>query len=151
MRECELGIPGGERSGPPIMVGTTGERMLRLTAQYADLWNRWLVYANSDASEIPPLRDRVDAACEEMGRDPATLGRTTSVLVDFGNGQQDMPRHYRVRDIDKKPMKGSPGRDRDRLSQLQTWEYPISRSGHHHAPPAGIEMLAPVLELLEKG
>ena len=38
--------PAGPRpNGPPVMIGTlaTGKRMLRLTAQYADLWNGWII------------------------------------------------------------------------------------------------------------
>src|SRR5258708_1792220 len=38
-RNCDI-VPRGPRSeGPPLMVGSEGPRMLKLTAQYADLWN----------------------------------------------------------------------------------------------------------------
>src|SRR5215211_254506 len=40
-RDCELRPRGPRTSGPPIMIGTTGDRMLRLTAEFADLWNAW--------------------------------------------------------------------------------------------------------------
>ncbi|CAA9578696.1 MAG: hypothetical protein AVDCRST_MAG19-3762 [uncultured Thermomicrobiales bacterium] len=66
--------PRGPRaSGPPILVGTSGHRMLRLTARYADAWNTvW----HKDAAALPPLMAAVDEACLEVGRDPATLVRT---------------------------------------------------------------------------
>ncbi|HEX6737897.1 MAG TPA: LLM class flavin-dependent oxidoreductase, partial [Vicinamibacteria bacterium] len=76
--------PRGPRAtGPPILIGTlaTGRRMLRLAAQYADLWNGWLGYGRSWPDTLPPLRAAVDAACLAWGRDPATLGRTVAVRV----------------------------------------------------------------------
>lgn len=83
-RECELRPRGGpRREGPPIMIGSSSPKMLGLLAQYADLWNVWLVHSNSHPASIPPLRERVDAACVAVGRDPATLGRTATVLIDY--------------------------------------------------------------------
>ena len=66
--------PRGPRpSGPPILVGTTGQRMLRLTARYADAWNTvW----HNDAAAVVPLLAAVDEACREVGRAPETLVRT---------------------------------------------------------------------------
>src|SRR5687768_1651833 len=40
-RECELRLRGPRPNGLPIMIGTTGARMLGLTAQHADAWNAW--------------------------------------------------------------------------------------------------------------
>jgi alkanesulfonate monooxygenase SsuD/methylene tetrahydromethanopterin reductase-like flavin-dependent oxidoreductase (luciferase family) len=77
--DCSLRPPGQARTGPRLMIGTTGERMLRLTAQFADLWNAWLIFGRSHPSEIPPLRAKVDAACQTVGRDPASLGRSVAV------------------------------------------------------------------------
>jgi alkanesulfonate monooxygenase SsuD/methylene tetrahydromethanopterin reductase-like flavin-dependent oxidoreductase (luciferase family) len=69
-------LPRGPRAsegGPPILIGTRGPRMLKLTAQYADAWNGdW----HRSAETVRPLLDEVDAACIEVGRDPATLIRT---------------------------------------------------------------------------
>jgi alkanesulfonate monooxygenase SsuD/methylene tetrahydromethanopterin reductase-like flavin-dependent oxidoreductase (luciferase family) len=82
-RDCELRPRGPRPSGPPILIGSTRERMLRLAARYADLWNAWLVWDRSHPDAIPPLRAPVDAACEEAGRDPATPTRTVAVRVDL--------------------------------------------------------------------
>jgi alkanesulfonate monooxygenase SsuD/methylene tetrahydromethanopterin reductase-like flavin-dependent oxidoreductase (luciferase family) len=82
--DCEL-RPGGQgRASPPLMIGTTGERMLSLTARFADLWNAWLIFGRSHPGEIPPLRARVDAACRRVGRDPASLGRSVAIRVALG-------------------------------------------------------------------
>jgi len=57
---------------PTIMIGAFRPQMLRLTARHADWWNvSWM--------PIDAYRDRVvecELACENVGRDPATLRRT---------------------------------------------------------------------------
>jgi len=49
--------------------------MLRLTARYGDSWNGFA----DTAADVPAKRALVDAACADVGRDPATLERTISV------------------------------------------------------------------------
>lgn len=82
-RECELRPRGPRAQGPPIMIGTTGQRMLRQTALYADLWNVFFLWTGNDLARLEALRDDVDAACREVGRDPATLERTACLLVEL--------------------------------------------------------------------
>jgi alkanesulfonate monooxygenase SsuD/methylene tetrahydromethanopterin reductase-like flavin-dependent oxidoreductase (luciferase family) len=72
----------------PIMIGTTGEKMLRLTAEHADLWNAWGL---NSAAGVAAAQAKVDAACAAVGRDPASLGRTCTVLVDLP-GRAGRPR-----------------------------------------------------------
>jgi alkanesulfonate monooxygenase SsuD/methylene tetrahydromethanopterin reductase-like flavin-dependent oxidoreductase (luciferase family) len=67
------------------MIGTTGHKMLRLTAKYADMWNSYWTRTNNNPSGVVPLRAMVDEACEEVGRDPATLQRSVSVLTAESN------------------------------------------------------------------
>jgi len=82
--DCELRPRGPRPAGLPIMIGTNGERLLRLTARFADAWNTtWL----REPSEITPLRTAVDAACHAVGRDPATLARTACVFLDLPSYQ----------------------------------------------------------------
>jgi alkanesulfonate monooxygenase SsuD/methylene tetrahydromethanopterin reductase-like flavin-dependent oxidoreductase (luciferase family) len=63
----------------PILVAAKGERMLRLTARYADAWQTaW--FGRPDGR----YRERHDAllvACESEGRDSATLEVTVGVEV----------------------------------------------------------------------
>lgn len=78
--DCELFRTGPRSSGPPILVGTSGEKMLRLTAQRADLWNGvWY----GQPSDVVSRREKVDAACRAVGRDPASLGRTAGVHINL--------------------------------------------------------------------
>lgn len=88
-RDCELRPRGPRPQGPPIMIGTNGERMLRLTAQYADLWNVffWEQGTGNQGERVPALQATVDAACAEVGRDPATLARSATVWIHVGPEQ----------------------------------------------------------------
>jgi len=85
-KDCEL-RPRGPRPGKiPIMVGTfSGERMMRLTAKHADHWNVWANTTGNRASGVPPLMEKMDGFCREIGRDPATLERSCAVMVDFAD------------------------------------------------------------------
>jgi len=87
-RECELRPRGPRVAGPPILVGGGEARMLRLTAQHADLWNGWIAFGDSSPEAVAPLMARVDDACAASGRDPATLGRTVSPRVEFPGDAQ---------------------------------------------------------------
>lgn len=78
VRDAQL-VPRGPRpAGPPIVVGAQGPKMLRVTAQFADQWN-WWVPPFSSPDQIRPVIEELERACEEVGRDPETLGRTLDV------------------------------------------------------------------------
>lgn len=85
MRECELRPRGPRTGGPPILIGAVANapRMLRLTAQYADMWHGLFIFGPSTPDQVPPLRDALDATCLNVGRDPASLARTASVRVEL--------------------------------------------------------------------
>jgi probable F420-dependent oxidoreductase len=77
---CE-NLPLGPRpQGPPLMVGGEGPRMLRLAAQYGDTWNTG--YMGVPETMADPFA-RIQAACREVGRDPATLGVTAFIGLWF--------------------------------------------------------------------
>jgi alkanesulfonate monooxygenase SsuD/methylene tetrahydromethanopterin reductase-like flavin-dependent oxidoreductase (luciferase family) len=64
------------------MIGSRGPRMLRATLPYVDLWNAWISGTRSNADQVPAMRELVDDACRQVGRDPATLERSVSIMVD---------------------------------------------------------------------
>jgi len=78
--ECEL-VPRPRPGGPPLMVGSMGERVLRITMPHVDMWNGWFQWFGNTVDELASLTARVDAACEDVGRDPAEVERTVAVLV----------------------------------------------------------------------
>jgi probable F420-dependent oxidoreductase len=82
-------LPRGPReAGPPLLVGGEGPRMLKLTAQYADLWNTGYMGAPSTMTE---KLAKIEVACREVGRDPATLGITALIGVWFPDLQDKQP------------------------------------------------------------
>ena len=83
LHDCELRPRGPRPEGPPIMIGSIGERMLRITLPHVAAWNAWYQWFGNSVDGYLPLRDRVDAACREVGRDPAEVERTVAVLVGF--------------------------------------------------------------------
>ena len=66
--------PRQDNGGGPIMLGTKGPRMMRLTAKFGDAWNA--VYFNNSA-DLSPLLEALDRACAEIGRPPEPLVKTT--------------------------------------------------------------------------
>lgn len=85
--------PRGPRAdGPPILIGTLAQRprMLRLVAQYADIWNVWAGGA-LEAGQLAPAREAVDEACRQAGRDPRTLRRSAMVVVSLDRSMHGRP------------------------------------------------------------
>jgi alkanesulfonate monooxygenase SsuD/methylene tetrahydromethanopterin reductase-like flavin-dependent oxidoreductase (luciferase family) len=71
----------------PILVGCRGDRMLRLTARWADAWNTaW--YGLPD-ERFTDLRERLHAACAAEDRDPSTVEITVGVLIG-GRGRIEL-------------------------------------------------------------
>lgn len=139
-RECELRPRGPRPNGPPILVGSNGERMLKLVATYADSWNTFFSNTGNSPEGIGPLRAKVDAACESVGRDPATLGRTVTVLVGFdlpgkvGHPQVKTPLSGTSEEI----AEGLRAYESEGVSHLQIYLDPMT--------PASIAAFAPVIE-----
>jgi alkanesulfonate monooxygenase SsuD/methylene tetrahydromethanopterin reductase-like flavin-dependent oxidoreductase (luciferase family) len=69
-----VNAPRGPRpTGAPILVGSSGDRMLGLIAEFADAWNTvW----HSDPAKVADLMPKVDAACDAIGRPRESLIRT---------------------------------------------------------------------------
>lgn len=87
-RNCE-DLPRGPRpEGPPLLIGAEGPRMLRLTAEYADLWN--VGYMGRPETMAQPFAN-IEAACREVGRDRATLGITALIGLWFADLMPNKP------------------------------------------------------------
>jgi alkanesulfonate monooxygenase SsuD/methylene tetrahydromethanopterin reductase-like flavin-dependent oxidoreductase (luciferase family) len=81
--------PRGPRpTGPPVMIGAGGPRMLRLTAELADAWDGGMKLPDDRARD---LMRRVDDVCRAAGRDPATLSRSLEALVRTIPADDDTP------------------------------------------------------------
>ncbi|HET8522123.1 MAG TPA: LLM class flavin-dependent oxidoreductase [Thermomicrobiales bacterium] len=140
---CELRPRGPRPVGIPLMIGGKGERMLQLAARYADLWNTTWV---SDPADFLPLNAAVDRACEAVGRDPSTLARSACVLIDHSDHigrwtwEKPIPPPPREPAAIAEVLHGFAGVG---VTQVMLWPDPSTLSG--------VEALAPVLELLDRG
>lgn len=59
----------------PILIGGKGDRMMGVVARHADEWNMWGL-----APLIAERRAALDAACERIGRDPASIATSAQAL-----------------------------------------------------------------------
>src|SRR5665811_904911 len=77
-RDCQL-VPRSRPGGPPILIGSVGERMLNITLPYVRGWNVWHTDTGNSPAGVAPLRARVAAACAGVGRDESTVEATVVV------------------------------------------------------------------------
>lgn len=78
-----------QRPGPPIVMGGWGtKRTPRLAARFAAEFN--MPFA--PVSYFREGCDHVRAACEAIGRDPATMKFTVATVVSVGNNEDDIRR-----------------------------------------------------------
>ncbi len=67
-----------QKPRPPIMVAAMGPKMLRTTAQHADIWNS-MSFADDFETQLDETRQRVariDQLCAEFEREPQSLVRS---------------------------------------------------------------------------
>jgi alkanesulfonate monooxygenase SsuD/methylene tetrahydromethanopterin reductase-like flavin-dependent oxidoreductase (luciferase family) len=76
------------RRRPPLMVGTTGPRMLALTLPHVDAWNSWYDWYGNTADGFSARNGEITRAARECGRNPAEIDRSACVLVAFGEPKE---------------------------------------------------------------
>jgi probable F420-dependent oxidoreductase len=146
-RDCELRPRGPRPAGPPIVVGTSSPRMLRLTARYADGWN---VDRQNDVAGVQALNARVDEACHDVGRDPATLARIIGIQVDLLN-ESRQPTRPRQWVMAPWPLTGTPEELAAQLRRFGEARVEHLTVSLDPVSLAGIEAFAPVLEAVDRG
>ena len=121
--------------------------MLRLAATYADLWNAEGPMRRPE--QIIPLSASGDAACAEVGRDPATLGRSASVAINLPLAQTQSVQHSSAQGEQPEPTSPEEIAEMLRsyaskgLSHVQLWLTPNTI--------ASLEWFATVLKLMDHG
>lgn len=135
--------PVGPRPGGiPLMMGAKGPKMLELAARHADIWS-WYVEERSDLVEFGPRLEALLRACDAVGRDPATIGRSAGIAVEptaFTGAAEAVA----------VPVRGSPEEIADALrgfrdagfTQVEILTWPPSL--------AALEAFAPVIELVSR-
>jgi probable F420-dependent oxidoreductase len=148
-RDCQL-VPQSRPGGPPLMIGSIGERMLGITLPYVKSWNVWHTETHNSPNGVAPLLTRVRAACEAVGREPATVEATVVVLVRMPGGKGRRQGDGNL-DTTPNPLQGSPEAIAEELrayaragvAEVQLVLDPITIES--------LEGLAPALELLDRG
>jgi F420-dependent oxidoreductase-like protein len=106
-----------QRPHPPIIVGGGGpKRTPRLAARFADEFNTPFMLPDAVKAQFA----RVDAACETAGRDPATLRRSSAMVVCCGEDAAEVARRAAaigrdVDDLDANGVCGTPAQVAARL------------------------------------
>jgi probable F420-dependent oxidoreductase len=131
---------GPSPNGTPLMIGGTRPRMLRLTAQYADIYNTDTVFT---AERVIELWTNVKEACATVGRDPATLELTsfTSVRV-LQPGESAQP--------DEQAIVGTAEAVAAELARFADAGVTHLILRFEQLGVAGIERFAPVMTLLDQ-
>jgi len=145
-RDCELRPRGPRLEGPPILIGGSGDRMLRLAARFGDAWN---ADRQNDVAAVQALNARVDVACNDVERDPDSLARVIGIQVDVLNTSRQamQPRQWVMAPW---PLTGTP---EDLAAQIR--RYALARVEHmmvwiDPVSVPGIEAFAPVLDALDQ-
>jgi probable F420-dependent oxidoreductase len=147
-RDCVLLPPAARPGGPPLMVGSSGPRMLEITLPHVEQWNVWYRQSNNSPEGLEPILREVDAICAAVGRDPATLEKTSAVLVGMS---PDAGRLTMYDEGEVPPLSGSTSELADGLrayadlglAEVQLVVDPITIDS--------IRAIAPVLAELDRG
>jgi len=130
--------PRAENGGPPILVGSSGERMLRSVAVHADAWNTvW--HSDPEATHAPLAA--LDAACRAAGRDPQTIVKTAggNIALQGYTGTR------------ANPITGSPAEIAERLRGFRALGFRHFVAGIDPCTPATIAEFQAVTEFLDRG
>jgi probable F420-dependent oxidoreductase len=142
--------PGPVRpGGPPLMLGSTGPRMMRIALPHVDAWNVWWSDYGNTPGGFAAIRDRIDDAAVQAGRAPGEVAATAAVLVRLpGGAGRLMGETYNA---PVRPVQGSPA---DIAGHLDA----MARAGASHLQlvldpitQASIELLAETLAVLDGG
>jgi alkanesulfonate monooxygenase SsuD/methylene tetrahydromethanopterin reductase-like flavin-dependent oxidoreductase (luciferase family) len=68
-----------QRPHPPILIGGRSAPLLRVAAEHADLWN----IPGGDIDDAVARSALLDRCCAEIGRDPASITRSTHLPVSY--------------------------------------------------------------------
>ncbi|MGB2742924.1 MAG: LLM class F420-dependent oxidoreductase, partial [Candidatus Microthrix parvicella] len=86
-------LPKPIQSPPPVIVGGSGPmRTPNLAARFAAEYNTPFL----GLDDVIAANERVDRACEDLGRDPTTLVRSAALVVCVGADEPEVERRARV-------------------------------------------------------
>jgi alkanesulfonate monooxygenase SsuD/methylene tetrahydromethanopterin reductase-like flavin-dependent oxidoreductase (luciferase family) len=86
----------------PLMIGSTGERILEATLPTVDVWNVWGPWCGNDPAGFAAQNERVTQIARALRRDPEAVARSVCVFtaIDLEPGEEPV-------DEDAPPLAGS--------------------------------------------
>ncbi len=111
------GLPKPVQGKPPVIIGGKGKRRTpALAAAYADEFNLPFVDAETTGAQI----GRVTRACEDAGRDPATMRWSNALVVCVGADEAELARRAAAigRDVDDLRANGVAGTPQEAVDTL---------------------------------
>ncbi len=97
----------------PLMVGSTGERVLRAALAHVDAWNIWYDWYGNTPEGFARENERIDELVQQAGRAPSDVLRSATVFVTFEDGKRDRPHAAEV-----PALSGSPATIAQRLREF---------------------------------
>jgi alkanesulfonate monooxygenase SsuD/methylene tetrahydromethanopterin reductase-like flavin-dependent oxidoreductase (luciferase family) len=149
VENCVLDPGPARPGGPPLMLGSTSPRMMRIGLPHVDCWNVWWSEYGNTPEGFATVRARVDEAAQLAGRAAGEVAATAAVLVGLPGGSgRLMGENYNA---PVRPVQGSPADIGDHLkamadagaTHVQLVVDPITQ--------ASIESLAGALATLDRG
>lgn len=83
---CEILPKSSNPGGPPLLIGSMGPRVLRITLPHVQQWNAWYAWFGNTPEGLRPYLEQLDEACDEVGRAPDDIDRTVTLLVRTPQG-----------------------------------------------------------------
>jgi alkanesulfonate monooxygenase SsuD/methylene tetrahydromethanopterin reductase-like flavin-dependent oxidoreductase (luciferase family) len=130
------------------MVGSSGPRMLEITLPHVEQWNTWYRQSNNSPAGLEPMLREVDEICRRVGRDPATLEKTSAILVGLQGGAGRVTKYD---DGDIRPLEGSTSEIAARLREYADLGLAEVQLVLDPITIESIQALAPVLAELDRG
>lgn len=133
---------GPQGSAIPLLLGGHGPRTIGLAARYADIWSGYSQGSSAPESYVERIK-LLDEACERIGRDPGSIGRSASAVV--------APTGEEAPGFLAGELTGSPQQIAEDLlrfadvgiTSVEIWLWPYTKPT--------LEAMAPVMEIVRAG
>jgi len=86
VQDCVLDPRPVQPGGPPLMLGSTGPRMLGIALPHVQSWNVWWSDYGNTPQGFSAVRERVEEAAAGAGVAPGSVQATAAVLVALEGG-----------------------------------------------------------------
>ncbi|HEX6208374.1 MAG TPA: LLM class flavin-dependent oxidoreductase, partial [Actinomycetota bacterium] len=94
----------------PLMIGSTGMRVLAGALPHVDIWNTWYDWYGNTPEGFARGNAEIDRAVERVGREPDAVERSACVLVVVDEGAGERPAPEGVRPLTGGPEEVGAGR-----------------------------------------